>query len=136
LNPKISERYPYYKLKVLQFLHHHPCLHKLYSKTLHNRKRIQSSTEGCIYAGHGSFIILTKMFIERCGTINYPIFLFCEEIYLAELCRAAHLNVTYVPNLRIFDREHISTGKMSINEYSRLNYEAVSYILNEFYRNR
>ncbi len=136
LNPKISERYPYFKLKILQFLHHHPSLHKLYSKTLYNRKRVHSSTEGSIYAGHGSFIILTKKFIERCGTINYPIFLFCEEIYLAELCRVAHLNVTYTPNLRIFDREHISTGKMSIKEYSRLNYEAVSYILNEFYQNR
>ncbi len=136
MNPKISERYPYYKLKVLQFLHHHPSLHKLYSRTLYYRKRVQSSTEGHIYAGHGSFIILTKKYIERCGIINYPIFLFCEEIYLAELCRKAHLDVTYVPNLRVFDREHISTGKMPIKEYSRLNYEAVSYILNEFYQNR
>lgn len=136
LNPKISDRYPYYKIRILQFLHHHPSLHQLYSKTLYNRKRVQSSTEGRIYAGHGSFIILTKKFIERCGTINYPIFLFCEEIYLAELCRNAHLNVTYDPNLRVFDREHISTGKMSIKEYSRLNYEAVSYILIKFYQNR
>lgn len=133
MNPKITNRYPRKKLQLLRFMHRFPILHAIYSKTLYFRKRNQECKSGYTYAGHGSFIILTKEYFKKCGIINYPIFLFCEEIYLAELCREAGLKVVYNPELRIIDNEHISTGKMPIRVYSRLNYEAVSYILKRFY---
>jgi GT2 family glycosyltransferase len=133
MNPKIKERYSFCKLKTLQFLHRHHFLHSLYSKTFYKRERPQSANDGIIYAGHGSFIILTKEYFKRCGIINYPVFLFCEEIYLGEMCRQNHLQVVHVPLLKIFDNEHISTSRMPVKKYSRLNYEAVSYILQRFY---
>lgn len=136
MNPKIRERHSYCKLKILQFLHHHYYLHFLYSKTFYRRKRQQSANSGIIYAGHGSFIILTKEYFKRCGIINYPVFLFCEEIYLAEMCRLNNLQVVHAPQLKIFDNEHISTSRMSVKKYSRLNYEAVSYILISFYKRK
>jgi len=134
LNPKIQSRYPYYKIRALQFLHKHPYLHNIYSKTLYKRKRVHSSEERNIYAGHGSFIILTKEYVEECGIIDYPIFLFCEELYLAESCRKSNLFVKYVPNLKVYDREHVSTSHMPVKEYSYQNYNAVSYIINKFYK--
>ena len=133
LNPKLINRYSRKKLLLLQFIHRFPILHYLYSRTLYSRKRNQDSKPGLIYAGHGSFIILTKEFIKKCGIIDYPVFLFCEEIYLAELCREVGLNVIYDPRFRIDDNEHISTGKMPVKIYSSLNYKAVSYILKRFY---
>lgn len=135
LNPKIRTRYSRKKLLMLRFLHRHHVLHALYSRTLYHRRRETAMTHtGPTYAGHGSFIILTRRFFKECGIINYPVFLFCEEIYLAELCRDANLQVIYVPDLIINDSEHISTGHMPSKTYSRLNYQAVDYILNHFYQ--
>ena len=51
-----------------------------------------------VYAGHGSFIILTKYYLSKVGIVNYPVFLFCEEIYLAEMCRINNLLVRYEPS--------------------------------------
>ena len=133
LNPKISDRYSHNKLWLLKMIHRLPFMHSIYTKTLYRRKRAQPLNRKFIYAGHGSFIILTKAFFLKNGIIDYPVFLFCEEIYLAELCREAGLKVVYVPRLKIYDNEHISTGKMSVSTYSRLNYKAVSYILKRFY---
>ena len=133
LNPKIVNRYSRKKLRLLKTMHRFPLLHYIYSRTLYYRKRAQTIDTGNIYAGHGSFIILTKAFISKCGIIDYPVFLFCEEIYLAERCREAGLKVVHAPELQIIDNEHISTGKMPVSTYSRLNFKAVSYILKRFY---
>lgn len=133
LNPKIAYRYSLKKLWLLKTMHRFPLLHHLYSKTFYHRKRSQPHDIGHIYAGHGSFIILTKTFLLKNRIIDYPVFLFCEEIYLAELCREAGLRVVYAPELNISDNEHISTGKMPVKTYSRLNYKAVRYILQRFY---
>ena len=93
-----------------------------------------SATGGAsVYAGHGSFIILTQAYLRRCGTIDYPVFLFCEELYLAEMCRRNGLAVVYVPHIRVNDTEHVSVGKMAHRDYCRHNLEAVSYIIRHFY---
>ena len=66
-------------------------LHKLYTMTLYKTKRYRSNEAKYIYAGHGSFIILTKAFFQNYSNIAYPMFLYGEEIYLAELIREKFL---------------------------------------------
>lgn len=132
-NPKILNRYSLRKLQILRTFYQFPILDTLYTKTLYRKKKFESHPAGDIYAGHGSFIILTKRYFERCGKINYPVFLFCEEIYLAEQCLKAGLRVTYVPDIKVTDTEHASTGKMGHHFYCRCNYEAMQYIIREFY---
>lgn len=133
-NPKILSRYPLSKLKKLQTLFKYPLLYALYTRTLYRRKKFQSHSAGEIYAGHGSFIILTQKFMEKCGPVDYPIFLFCEEIYLAEMCRQHQLTVEYLPTLKVNDMEHASTGHMPSRPYCRQNYDAISYIISRFYQ--
>ena len=82
---------------------------------------------------HGSFIILTKEYFKRCGIINYPCFLFCEEIYLGEQCKEHQLAVVYEPSLRIDDDEHASTGNFKGKKYCQFNYQALSYIIKKYY---
>lgn len=133
-NPKILKRYSVSHLRHLLLLFKHPALYWLYTKTLYRRKKMFSYPAGMqIYAGHGSFIILTKEYISRCGMIDYPVFLYCEEIYLAEKCRQANLRVVYDPSLVVTDKEHVSTGKIKKSRNCAYNVEALTYIINNYY---
>lgn len=133
-NPQKMERYTLKRLRVLQFFFQHPNIHWLYSHTLYHRKKLHSFKAGIdIYNGHGSFIILTKEYISRCGIIDYPVFLYCEEIYLAEKCRETGLRVVYDPSLEVNDFEHASTGKIKRNRNCKFNTDALDYIIKTFY---
>lgn len=132
-NPKILNRYSKRKLSLLKLMYKYPLLHTLYNITLYKRKKIANHEAGRIYGGHGSFIILTKEYIKRCGIIDYPIFLFDEEIYLAEMCRQNNLLVEYDPAIKVNDIDHVSTGNMNNKFYNKCNIEALDYILKTFY---
>lgn len=137
-NPKILNRYTKRKLQLLKLLWRHPILHKIYTQTLYKRKKKTKYTHSRahpkeIYAGHGSFIILTRDFFIHYPELNYPIFLFGEEIFLAELCRKRNLKVIYRPELIIYDSEHISTSKMGGKFYYKCNFDAIEYLLKNFY---
>ena len=132
-NPKIVNRYSLRKLRLLRLLFKYPLLNMLYKATLYKRKKLQTHVAGEIYGGHGSFIILTKEYYKRCGCIDYPVFLFGEEIYLAEQCLRSKLKVVYEPEVRIVDSDHASTGKMPSRFYCKCNAEALGYIIRTFY---
>ena len=132
-NPKILRRYAKRKLQVLRALFAVPPLYNLYTHTAYKQKKFVHHEAGDIYAGHGSFIILTQAYFRCCGIIDYPVFLFCEEIYLGEMCQKHSLRVRYVPTLKVTDAEHASTGTFRRSRYCRYNYQALSYILSTYY---
>ncbi len=135
-NPKILSRYSKRKLQIIRLLYRFPILDWLYTNTMYKRKNhaeINNCNQQYIYAGHGSFIILTKDFFYKCHKIEYPVFLFGEEIYLAEICKRENLKVCYNPDLIIYDNEHISTGKMKKSFYYKCNLESINYLLQTFY---
>lgn len=132
-NPKIMQRYGKRKLQILKALFRFPMLYNLYTHTLYKSKGLINHEPGEIYAGHGSFIILTQHFFQECGIIDYPVFLFCEEIYLGEQCLSHGLKVIYNPSIKVIDREHASTSSFRRGQYCKYNYDAISYILNKFY---
>lgn len=132
-NPKIMRRYPKRKLQILKNLFRIPLLYNLYTHSVYKSKKLIQHEAGQIYAGHGSFIILTQQYFQQCGIIDYPIFLFCEEIYLGEQCRQNGLKVVYDPTLKVTDAEHTSTSAFKRNKYCQLNLQAISYILKTYY---
>ena len=133
-NPQAISRYPKKKLRIMQFLFKHPFLLFLKQRIFHQYRHITSYPAGAdIYAAHGSFILLTKHFFERCGGIHYPVFLYFEEIYLAEECRKHQLKVVYMPQIEISDIGSVSTGKMPAKTYCKYNHEGVSFILSHYY---
>lgn len=133
-NPKIMARYSLRRLRMLRLMFKYLLLNSVYKKTLYQRKKYQVHDPGEIYSGHGSFIILTNEYFKRCDIIDYPVFLFGEEIYLAEKCRVNGLTVYYDPEIKVVDREHASTSKMPSRFYTKCNVEALSYIIRTFYR--
>ena len=113
MNPKVLSRYSKKKLFLLYYMYKYPVLYYLYTMTVYKRKKLQPQyAEMDIYAGHGSFIMLTRSFFESYKEINYPIFLFGEELFLAEEILKVTKKVRYVPSLVIYDKEHISTSKL------------------------
>ena len=121
------------KLKILRFLFKHPKLLQLKKKLFYEIRDIKKNSMGDIYAGHGSFIILSKEYFIKCGIINYPVFLFEEEIYLAEECRKHHLTVLYYPQLKVLDIGGVSTGKMPSLQCCSHYVKALDYIISNYY---
>ena len=133
-NPQRMTRPTRRKMQILKAFYQYPLLDTIYHHTAYRRKKYNTQAEpGTIYAGHGSLIILTKHYLQKCGKIDYPIFLFCEELFLAENCRQAGLTVRYEPSIRVNDKEHVSIGKMPHSVYCQHNLKAMNYIIKKFF---
>lgn len=133
LSPQSVHRYSLYKLRLLLLSFRFSFIHYIYAKTLHRHKPQKKHAQGIVYAGHGSIIILTQEYFKRCGIINYPIFLYEEEIYLAEECRTHGLNVVYEPSMMIDDIGRVSTGKTNWRQNYRWHAEGLEYIIKKYY---
>ena len=132
-NPSVLKRYSKRKLWLLKLTYNSIVL-PLYKKLYYQKKTgAVEYGEMDIYAGHGSFMMLTKAFFQRNRELNYPIFLYGEELYLAELNRKRNLRVRYIPSLVIKDFEHVSTSQLRRSSYYEYNRNAIDYILKVFY---
>ncbi len=88
-----------------------------------------------IYAPHGSFMIFSRRYFEAGGYLDGNLFLFGEEVSVAEICRSLNLAVVYEPSLCVLHHEHASTGK----SLSRFTYEcqrrALQYLTHQYFSN-
>ena len=89
-----------------RYRHTYYWLYKLKSK-----KRLLYP-ECAIYAGHGSFMLFTNAFVQHYPALQFPGFMYAEEIFFAELVRIAQLKVIYTPQLRIHNIGNINTGEI------------------------
>ena len=133
-NPARTERPSRRKMQILKSFYQYPLLDTIYHRTVYRRKKYNGqAAAGRIYAGHGSLIILTKQYLQKCGKIDYPMFLFCEELFLAENCRQKGLTVRYEPSIQVYDKEHVSIGKMRHSDYCSYNLKAMNFIIDKFF---
>lgn len=134
LNPSVLRRYPPLKLWLLKFIYNNKYFYKYYVKFFFSNKKSRNiANKMKIYAGYGSCMILTKFFFMKYHTINYPIFLYGEELYFAELINKVQLIVEYNPKIKILDIGKASTSQLPSQAFLRHNREAIKYILREFY---
>ena len=125
------------KLELLKFMFKYPWLSYMVENTIYKRKAYVQKNYDCeqtIYSGHGSFIILTKYFFQAYPRLQYPMFLFGEELFLGELIRMKGLKVVYNPALKIYDREHVSTSRLTSKFSRKCQYDSTAFILKTFYR--
>lgn len=137
-NPAVMSRYTSKQLSMLRFMFQHPYINYIYKHTFYKRKKIRKPYKNGtrIYAGHGSFMLLSKEYFKRCGIPEYKTFLFCEELYIAEKCRQNNLLVVYFPEISLYDIEHVSVSKLHKPSYYQYNSESLSFILKTFYRGK
>lgn len=86
-----------------------------------------------IYAGHGSFMLFTKTFVNKNAELHFPGFMYGEEIYMAELVRKAQLKVSYCPTLHIANTGNISTGLINQARKSQWSKESLRAIYKQFF---
>lgn len=135
-NPKILYRPSRRKLKLTILMYRISLLYKLYVGLVYNKKdkKIYGKyNSDIIYAGHGSFFIFSNIFLKNIPDINYPSFLFGEEIFFGELIRNKGLKVQYVPQIKVYDEDHISTSKISRATLNKMNIDSLRYLLNNYF---
>ncbi len=85
-----------------------------------------------IYAPHGAFFIFSRRYFEAGGYLDGNVFLYGEEISVAEICRSLGLPVIYEPALCVVHNEHRSTGHV----ISRFSFEcqknALQYVTSRY----
>ena len=137
VNPKIQERYTKKRLRLLRLFFRFPLVWYTYSKSVYRLRKQEAPSSlpkgGPIYAGHGSFMIFRPEIFQQEPKLDYPVFLFCEEIYMAEMALRIGKKVTHCPSVKVWDKEHASTGLMNLWRYCKYNHDALSYIIRTFY---
>ncbi len=89
-----------------------------------------------IYAPHGCFIVFSREYFRKGGTLEHPPFLFGEEISVAEAARLSSLQVRFCPELHIEHSEHASIGALSSRRIHRFLAEASAYCADRFFTGR
>jgi GT2 family glycosyltransferase len=127
-NPKIISRPTLKRIKMLLLMYRFPILYKLYNRLIYKYrdKSLSSENNNQIYAGHGSLMVFTKAFMDEHADFKFPSFLFGEEIYFGELARLSKLKVIYEPGIVVNDIDHVSTSKLRLKDYCKMNYESLS----------
>jgi GT2 family glycosyltransferase len=86
-----------------------------------------------IYAPYGALIIFSKTFFLRGGSLDYPAFLFNEELYIAEIARDVGAYVVYDPNLQVFHEEHTSTKWLDSHKSVSYRYDSAVFIAERYF---
>lgn len=129
-NPFMIERPSKIKLMLQLLLYKQAFIYSLYayfSKFRHRERKHLAKQPSCkIYAGHGSLMIFTKSFIMQNLNLEFPAFMYGEEIFFAELLRLSHLETIYVPNIYVENIGKVSTRLLSYKRLCSMNLESLS----------
>jgi GT2 family glycosyltransferase len=120
-NPYMLNRPSRARMRALAWLYSSYCLTFCYQALSAVKKRLllnlggrptltNAPTVKSIYAPHGAFVIFHKSFFVDQGGLDYPGFLFGEEIWVAEQCRRLGLVVLYAPTIWVTHSGHETTG--------------------------
>lgn len=107
------------------------CRNKIIYKNLDGKRKCEEGST--IYLPYGACFYINQLFFTQGGTINYPLFLFGEELFLAEQCRELGLPIKYVPRIKYINYEHLSTSKLKSSFIAKCDYNAIAYILDRYY---
>lgn len=108
------------KVLTLIIVYRNKYLFKLYAlvgKAI-NSYRTNTGKNKCstkIFAGHGSFIILSRNYFISGGSLAFNNFLYGEEIFLGESIRRLQLQYLYNPELVVYSTDSVSTSNLTIN---------------------
>ena len=95
---------------------------------------IRNGRREFIYAPHGAFFIFSRRYFEAGGYLDGNLFLYGEEISVAEICRSLGLPVIYEPSLCVVHNEHRSTGRVISRFSFECQKDALRYVSSR-YRN-
>jgi GT2 family glycosyltransferase len=102
----------------------------LASEVKRRLRQPDARVDGCrrpIYAPHGSVIAFHRRYFSEGGNLKHPVFLFNEELTIAEKCRRLGFTVMFEPSLRLIHDKHQATGMWRSGRILRAQAEAAEY---------
>lgn len=133
-NPYMLKRPTKCHFRIWNIIYSCTWIYRLYHRMYVWKGRQAKTYPACdIYAGHGSFVLLTKAFVKHYPEIHFPGFMYGEEIYMAESTRVAELKVRYVPTLRIDNIGNINTAHIQQSQKSEWSKESLRAIYTLFF---
>lgn len=85
-----------------------------------------------IYSAHGAFLILSNAAIEKLKPLyDEKMFLFYEEVYLANRAKERGVETYYVPQIKVFHKEDGSMKVSNVNQ-RKVAHQSVIY----YYKNK
>ena len=86
-----------------------------------------------IYAPHGACMLFAREYFERGGDLNFPGFLFGEEVFVGETARRLQLGVVYDPRLRMTSSDHVSTGRFRSRHMAKYMYDSAAILAERYF---
>ena len=135
-NPKVATRFSKKQMQKYLFLYAIPYLHSFYKKTIYKSKKVRTVVANGtrIYAPHGSFVVFLGGAEFWQDFLEYPVFLFGEEIYIGEQAHRHNVPIHYHAELKVIDSDHASTGKENESFIRNHNFKAISYLFNRYWK--
>lgn len=90
--------------------------------------------DGHIYAPHGSLVIFTKNYFAVGGRVDYPRFLFGEEVFVGEECRRIGKKVLYAPAIKVYDHDHGSTSLEKRAFIAGEHVKSLKYLIDTYFK--
>jgi GT2 family glycosyltransferase len=87
-----------------------------------------------IYAPFGACMFFHRSYFESGCGLDYPSFLFGEEIFVAESARARQLRVEFNPRLRVVHREHGSIRLVPSRRIARYQRDSHEFLLKAYFQ--
>ena len=138
-NPFMLKRPSKAKMKMLQVMYSTVFLFRLYFGIATLKNNLNRKNCVCdekimqTYALHGSFFFLKKEIIEKIIKDAVEIFMYEEEIYIAEMVARNHKLALYDGELHIVHNENQVTGKINYVKKQQWFKNSIDYIVNRFY---
>jgi GT2 family glycosyltransferase len=105
------------------------------------RKNVRRQADGgasreSIYAAHGAFFIFSRHYFEAGGYLDDKLFLYGEELSVAEICRSFDLPVVFEPGLCVWHDEHTTTGTVISRSSYRCQQKALRYVFAKYFSDK
>ncbi|MFC6337427.1 glycosyltransferase [Pseudomonas sp. CCM 7891] len=150
LNPKMMRRPKVRKINFMRLVCSNVVLFRWYLKLARLRERARSRAQQRnrglsatttvrpppMYGAHGSFMVFTQRYFAKGADVDYPRFLFGEEVFVAEQLRRHGLSIEHVPGVRVFDKEHASTSQVKLDFICGEHKKSYDYLYTHFLRDR
>lgn len=139
INPQKLVRPARRKLWLLSLLFRSPLLFHIYAKAydVKAKRNCQNPRTlpagGYVYSPHGSFILFTKAYLAAGASLNYPRFLFGEELFVAEEAARYGLKIQHYPQVIVHDNEHASTSAQSRRFICAEQVKSYQYLLGKYF---
>lgn len=109
-------------------------LYNFFSKIKkHIKKQNNNIRTGFVYAVHGSFFILNYQCVQKLLEIENKIFMYGEELLIAEIVRKNHGKILYLSEESIIHNENSTTKSANMKIKAKWYRQSFDYLYTTFY---